>query len=197
MTRDQFTVEIRRDGADIPTLYITAVDDGRPPDDRLTSEELTASDIDAAFRLREAAGDIAGDTEPREDDEPDAAEEADDEAETGFKPLTDDGDETGFKGLTEENEDSFSADIPDGAAETGVFSLTHRMTGSYLLEVTLPVDALFELVETARTDTDEPTYRITVDIDEPITYELDALFVYDSEGDLRRQDSLIPSGVEL
>jgi len=83
---------------------------------------------------------------------------------------------------------------------TGVFSLTHRITGEYLLECNAAVDTVLALVDAAREATeDEARYRIRINREdgEPMTFDLDALLVYGTDGDLLRQHSLIPSGVEL
>lgn len=87
----------------------------------------------------------------------------------------------------------------EAADPAGVFSLTHRVTGEYLLEVNLPAETVLDLVEAARdADGDAGSYRVRIDCeDDPLEHEMDALFVYDSQGDLLRQHSLIPSGVEL
>ena len=90
-------------------------------------------------------------------------------------------------------------DDPDDDT-TGVFSLTHRITGEYLLEVNADATDVLDLVDAARDrGEDDASYRIQVErADEnPVVYEMDALLVYDKEGDLLRQHSLIPSGVEL
>lgn len=88
----------------------------------------------------------------------------------------------------------------DSEDATGVFSLTHRVTGEYLLEVNAEAETILDLVHAAR-DADEDTgsYHIRIERgdEEPIDHEMDALLVYDSEGDLLRGHSLIPSGVEL
>ena len=82
----------------------------------------------------------------------------------------------------------------------GVFSLTHRVTGEYLLEVNVDAETILDLVRAAR-DADEDAGRYHVRIEraesDAIHHEMDALLVYDNEGDLLRQHSLIPSGVEL
>ncbi|PSQ60920.1 MAG: hypothetical protein BRD21_11225 [Halobacteriales archaeon SW_8_66_22] len=91
-------------------------------------------------------------------------------------------------------------DDRDDEDATGVFSLTHRITGGYLLEVNADADAVLSLIDAARERTeDDASYRIRIERAEaePLIYEMDALLVYDSEGDLLRQHSLIPSGVEL
>jgi len=88
-------------------------------------------------------------------------------------------------------------DDPDG---TGVFSLTHRITGEFLLEVNADAEEVLSVVRTARDrGDDEPSYRIRIDRagTDPVVYGMDALLVYDNDGNLLRQHSLIPSGVEL
>lgn len=82
---------------------------------------------------------------------------------------------------------------------TGVCSLTHRVTGEYLLEFNADAETILTLISAAREETDESTYRIRINRaeDSPIVYDLDSLLVYDADGNLLRQHSLIPSGVEL
>lgn len=88
----------------------------------------------------------------------------------------------------------------DSDEATGVFSLTHRVTGEYLLEANGPASEVLDLVDAARNGAEEDAdYRIHIEREEgePISYELDRLLVYDANGGLLRQHSLIPSGVEL
>lgn len=115
--------------------------------------------------------------------------------------------------LTDDGGDVFEPDTVDAAfrlqgsldeAETkGVFSLTHRLTGEFLLEVNMTADDVFSLIDSVRGQSDEDgegsSYRIRIDQDEGdrIELEKEALFVYDTSGDLLHQQSLIPSGVEL
>jgi hypothetical protein len=110
--------------------------------------------------------------------------------------------------LTETGELIAAADIDaafrfqddhDAEDATGVCSLTHRVTGEYLLEFNADGATVLGLVDAAREDSDEATYRIRINRNEdtPIVYDLDSLLVYDAEGSLLRQHSLIPSGVEL
>jgi hypothetical protein len=112
--------------------------------------------------------------------------------------------------LTDDTDELYSADAIDAAFRlqgtldtediTGVFSLTQRITGEYLLEFNADAAAVLNLVRTVRDiDEDDASYCLEIERadDEPICYELDALFVYDENGDLLRQHSLIPSGVEL
>jgi hypothetical protein len=81
---------------------------------------------------------------------------------------------------------------------TCVVGLTHRLTGEFLLEVNADADDIFDLVEAARDGDEEPTYRVAVETDEETTvYDKETLLVYDSDGNLLRGQSLIPSGVEL
>jgi hypothetical protein len=81
----------------------------------------------------------------------------------------------------------------------GVFSLTHRVTGAYLLEANADTAAVRTLVAAAREADDDASYRIRIHgTDSDVTvYQMSALLVYDSDGKLLRQRSLIPSGVEL
>lgn len=91
-------------------------------------------------------------------------------------------------------------DARDDEDATGVFSLTHRITGEYLLEVNADADDVLALVDTARNRSeDDASYRIHITRadDNPVVYEMGSLLVYDNDGDLLRQHSLIPSGVEL
>ena len=79
----------------------------------------------------------------------------------------------------------------------GVFSLTHRLTGEYLIESNARAETILALIDAAREGDDEPRYRVRIRGEELAIYDLDVLFVYDYEGRLLRQHSLIPSGVEL
>jgi len=90
----------------------------------------------------------------------------------------------------------------DADAASGVFSLTNRVTGDFVLEVNADADPVLDLVSAARrgrTDEDEGRYRVVVrrDGENVAVYEKRTLLVYDDEGSLLRQHSLIPSGVEL
>ncbi len=89
---------------------------------------------------------------------------------------------------------------PETEDATGVFSLTHRITGEYLLEFNATGEDILDLIRAAREETeDDANYQIRINREdgEPIVYSLDALLVYDADGNLLRQHSLIPSGVEL
>lgn len=105
-----------------------------------------------------------------------------------------------FRQLAPSGTEGDDADSTDEATDEGVFSLTYRLTGAYLLEVNVDVAAIRDVVAGARdVDDDDARYRIRIRRDDGDTtvYEMSALFVYDSDGELLRQRSLIPSGVEL
>lgn len=111
-------------------------------------------------------------------------------------------DDEGVLYTASEVDAAFRLQAPLDDDPTGVFSLSHRITGEFLLEVNADANEVFALVDAVReqcTDDDETRYRIQVsrDDDDAITYDLDALFVYDADGELLRQHSLIPSGVEI
>lgn len=91
-------------------------------------------------------------------------------------------------------------DPPDDEDDTvGVFSLTRRLTGAYLLEANVDAEAIGNLVAAARETDGDASYRVRIRPtgDDPTVYEMTTLLVYDSSGELLRQRSLIPSGVEL
>lgn len=82
--------------------------------------------------------------------------------------------------------------------DEGVFSLSRRLTGDFLLEANADPDDIFELVDAAR-DGDDSEYRIRIErpgTDDAVI-ETETLLVYDEDGSLLRQHSLIPGGVEL
>lgn len=90
---------------------------------------------------------------------------------------------------------------PDGEDAGGVLSIADRLTGEFLLEANVDPDGVKSLVRTAkRTDGDDETrYRVRLtDSDGKSTvYDKETFLVYDAEGSLLRQQSLIPGGVEL
>lgn len=82
-------------------------------------------------------------------------------------------------------------------------AITNRMTGEFILELNVPAAEILEFVSAARryaerTD-DAVRYRARVVADgEPLAdFEKRTLLVYSNEGELLRQQSLIPSGVEI
>lgn len=97
----------------------------------------------------------------------------------------------------------YQTDVDEEAA-TGVFSVTDRMTGEFILEANADAATIDRLVDAARdhgqvrSDSDG-CYSVTLVEDGTTVFETEkrTLLVYDSEGSLLRQHSLIPSGVEL
>lgn len=84
--------------------------------------------------------------------------------------------------------------------EPGVISVTDRVTGEYIFEATLPDDALHELVETVSARDEEErnyTLRVGPGDGQDFVFEKSTLLVYDGDGNLDRDRSLIPGGVEL
>ncbi|GAB3672208.1 DUF5793 family protein [Halopiger thermotolerans] len=95
---------------------------------------------------------------------------------------------------------------PLGNDTDGVVSVTNRVTGEFILELNEDADDVLQFIRAARgygEDATEDEGRYTVEItledeDEPfVTYDKRTFLVYDDEGSLLRQHSLIPSGVEL
>jgi len=96
-------------------------------------------------------------------------------------------------------------DLQDPEA-TGVVAVTNRITGEYVLECNADAETVIEFVRAARrygeaTDGDA-LYRIELcaggDPDDPVaSYEKRTLLVYGEGGELLREHSLIPSGVEI
>lgn len=84
--------------------------------------------------------------------------------------------------------------------EPGVLSVTDRLTGEYIFEAPLDAAALRELVTTAAArEEDERDYTLRIDPGDgqDFVFEKSTLLVYDADGNLDRERSLIPGGVEL
>jgi len=96
----------------------------------------------------------------------------------------------------------YTTPVDDEDAE-GVFSVTNRLTGEFILETNTAGTPVVALVEAARSDeaaeAEGGRYEIRIidDGDEIAVYDKRTLLVYDTDGDLRRQHSLIPGSVEL
>lgn len=93
-----------------------------------------------------------------------------------------------------------SLDEPD---TSGVVGVTNRITGDFILELNADADNVLKFIRAARrygesTD-DEGRYHVRVKINGQnlISYDKNTFLVYNDEGNLLRQHSLIPSGVEL
>jgi len=86
---------------------------------------------------------------------------------------------------------------------TGVVALTNRITGEYVLECNAVAADVIEFVRTARRyseETDEAslyTIDLATDGGSITTYEKRTLLVYSEAGELLREYSLIPGGVEI
>lgn len=80
----------------------------------------------------------------------------------------------------------------------GVLAVTNRITGEFILECNAGVDTVRELIEAAR-EVEDGRYRLVVTVNgrEALAHEKSTFLVYNRDGDLLRQHSLIPSGVEL
>ncbi|WP_254767453.1 DUF5793 family protein [Salinilacihabitans rarus] len=93
---------------------------------------------------------------------------------------------------------------PLGADATGVVSVTNRITGDFVLELNEEAENVLRFIRAARgygeRDADDDgryEVAITLDGDPFVEYDKGTFLVYDDEGNLLRQHSLIPSGVEL
>ncbi len=92
---------------------------------------------------------------------------------------------------------------PDGSDVSGVLAITNRMTGEYILEVNAVADEVEEFVSAARRygeridDSTRYRIRLTADGESLADLQKRTLLVYSSDGELLRQHSLIPSGVEI
>ena len=86
---------------------------------------------------------------------------------------------------------------------TGVVAITNRITGEYVLECETGADSLLTFVRAARTyedlEGDSAGYELVVEVgDETLaTYEKRTFLVYGESGELLRNRSLIPSGIEI
>jgi hypothetical protein len=114
---------------------------------------------------------------------------------------------TGLEGeplSPEELDVAFRLQTPvDAEDASGVVGVTNRVTGSFVLELNADADDVFRFIDAAREFGKESEdgfryrARITVDGEGLLDNEMNVFLVYDSEGDLLRGRSLIPSGVEL
>jgi len=83
--------------------------------------------------------------------------------------------------------------------EQGVLSLTNRLTGDFVLEATVDPREVLDLVDAAQSRPGESRFelRLTDGEGKSLVYEKGTLLVYAHDGNLKRQESLIPGGVEL
>lgn len=93
-----------------------------------------------------------------------------------------------------------SLDEPDAG---GVVGVTNRITGDFILELNQEADNVLKFIRAARrygesTDTGGRYHvQIKINGEDIVQYDKSTFLVYNSEGNLLRQHSLIPSGVEL
>ena len=92
----------------------------------------------------------------------------------------------------------------DDADTAGVVSVTNRITGDFVLELNEDADDVLKFITAAREYGKESgdmdgRYHVEISIngDDLVEYDKSTFLVYDDEGNLLRQHSLIPSGVEL
>ncbi|MFC4543815.1 DUF5793 family protein [Halosolutus amylolyticus] len=93
---------------------------------------------------------------------------------------------------------------PLGNDTAGVVSVTNRITGEYVLELNEEAEDVLRFIRAARGYGEEATdeegrYEVEITLDgEPfVTFDKKMFLVYDDDGNLLRQHSLIPGGVEL
>lgn len=93
--------------------------------------------------------------------------------------------------------------IVDDPDADGVLAITDRLRGDYVCELNAPASDVLPFVSAARrfseTVGDEARYaaKFIVDDEELFEYEKQTFLVYGPGGDLLRNHSLIPSGVEI
>lgn len=90
----------------------------------------------------------------------------------------------------------------DGDAD-GVVSVTNRLTGEFVLELNQTAEDVITFIRAAReygrATGDDHLYRVVIRVEGDclVDHEKNTFLVYNKEGNLLRQHSLIPSGVEL
>lgn len=87
---------------------------------------------------------------------------------------------------------------------TGVISVANRVTGEFVLELNETAEDVLTFIQAARSygeseTEDDGRYEVELLLEgaEFVTYDKRTFLVYDVDGNLMRQHSLIPSGVEL
>jgi hypothetical protein len=115
-----------------------------------------------------------------------------------------------LRGVTDEPATAEDADLAirlQRSAESGeaeaVLALTHRLTGDYILELTTDPETMLTFTRAARRygelNESGPWYRARILAGNEVAaeFEKETLLVYGPDGELLRQHSLIPGGVEL
>ena len=94
-------------------------------------------------------------------------------------------------------------DSLDDDSPMGVFAVSDRVTGEYVLELNAEADEIRSVVEAVGDGGDgdgNGRYRLLIESEdgrEMAAYDKSTLLVYDEDGELLRDRSLIPSGVEI
>ena len=104
----------------------------------------------------------------------------------------------------EETDVAFRLQGPMDGDAAGVVSVTNRITGDFVLELNQDADDVLKFITAAREYGKESgdmdgQYHVEISIngDDLAEYDKSTFLVYNNEGNLLRQHSLIPSGVEL
>lgn len=96
----------------------------------------------------------------------------------------------------------FQDDV-DAPEASGVVSMTNRLTGDFIIELNEDAEDVLTFIRAARrygeVSGDDGEYEVHIDLEGEsfISYEKSTFLVYDRDGNLLRNHSLIPSGVEL
>ncbi len=96
----------------------------------------------------------------------------------------------------------FLTDV-DATEANGVVSVSDRVTGQFILELNADAETILAFVTAAREfeqhAEEETLYRVVISIDgeETVAYDKRMFLLYNQSGNLLRNHSLIPSGVEL
>lgn len=91
----------------------------------------------------------------------------------------------------------------ESAEPTGVVALANRMTGEYVFEMNASADDVLSFVDAARAygnaTEEDRRFRVVIETETGRlkAYDKSTLLVYDTDGELLRGRSLLPSGVEL
>ena len=116
----------------------------------------------------------------------------------------------GLLKVTEEAPNGADADLAvrlqrsaDSGKAEAIVSLTHRLTGDYILELAAEPETVLTFTRAARRygqvteDGSRYRARIVAGDNELAAFEKGTLLIYGPDGELLRQHSLIPGGVEL
>ncbi len=83
----------------------------------------------------------------------------------------------------------------------GVLAIADRVTGEYVLELNTDPEIVFSITSAvADGDENETHYGVVIENEdgrELVRYDKSTLLVYNRDGELLREKSLIPSGVEI